>query len=657
MKRAVSLLFILFTAVSISHPVVTRYLSDFKFDNIELYSFSNVSFMENRGIEISGGYKEIFSAQYPVWSMTVWKGGLAAGAGDPARVLFLNDEGSKVVYESSNDVLISDIQEINGSLHALSFPKAKILVLDPDFKVRKRITLGNEYAWSIIPDIKGYYVLAGSPAELYHFNEKDEQDFTADVKGEDNLLRGVIAGGDLYFSADGNVLYRFEAASKKVKAVFSFDNSIMDIIYRERRIYLITSVSETKKTGFSQTGESSSADDDSTSPVRDTPEKKSSKTMSGKSALFSYDPKGSIEKIFEKPGIRFIALSYMNDSIIVGTDKNAGYYQISLQGNLKRFSGFGRGKFARFFNLKGENYALLLEPARIIRMSGNYSAAGSVLSGVFDTGNISRWGKPFILSTIYPGTGLKIFTRSGALAQEDLWDDWVPYDNKINSSPNRFFQYKIELSAGGGKSPEFTSMVIPYVQKNSAPRIEKLAFNYNNNTYRISWDAVDDDKDILIYNLYLALDGGAWVKINDKPVEDSSFDLNTANFPEGQYRIKITASDERSNPPEEAREGYRISEPFVIDNSPPAITDIAVKNMQGTADLSFKVSDSLSPLLEVDYSVNGMKWIKIIPDSGIYDSPAGTFSLKLKAENPSFVMIKAVDLYGNYSTKGVYIGK
>jgi hypothetical protein len=655
MKNMFTVIVMLLISMGISHAVYTKYLSDLKFDNIELYSFSNVSFIENGGLEISRAYKEIFSSQYPVWSLAVVKDGLIAGTGDPARLIYINKEGSKSVYEASNDVLISDIENFNGLLYLSSFPRAKLTVLDENFKLKKRIQLNNEYVWNIIPDGKGYFVLTGNPAVLYHFNEKDESDYNITMPGEDNLLRGVIAGSDLYFSADGNVLYKIEAANKKARAVFSFDNPIMDMIYYDHKIHVITSVLEAKKTSQVQSAESSSSEDDSSSPVKQTGEKP--RPFSGKSALYTYDLSGSIEKVYEKSGIRFIALSYWNDSIVIGTDKNAGYYQISLLGNMKRFSGFGKGKFARFFNLKGENYAMLLEPGRIIKISRDYAPSGIFLSGVFDTGNISFWGKPFTGSVIYPETGMKIYSRSGAVADDNLWEDWVPFDGKINSSPNRFFQYKIELTSAGTKSPEFTSMVIPFVQKNSAPRVEKITLTYNNGIYKISWDAVDDDKDILIYDIYLSISNSVWVKINEKPLEDNTFDLNTGNYPDGQYRIKITASDERSNPPSEAKEGYRISEPFMIDNTPPQIGDITVKRVPGAAELSWQVKDALSPLLEVDYSLNGLKWIKLLPDSGMYDSPMGSFSLKLAGDVPCFLEIKAVNIYGNYSTRGLYINK
>ncbi len=645
MKKLLAILILILISSRFAFTVSTKYLTDYKFDNIELYEFSNISFVENGGIELAHDYKVLFTGKNPVWSLSEWKGGLLAGTGDPAQLLYLKSGGYKNILEFSNQVLVSDIKQFNGALYISSFPKGAITILDENFKESKRIPLKNEYIWNIVPDMKGYFVLTGSPASICHFNDRDELEYSIPVPGEENLLKGLADGDDLYFSADGNILYKFNSHDKKVRAVYSFDNSIMDIIYVKNLMYIITSASEYKNLSHEVLGESSS----------DTNEKKTSRTGTFKSDLYSYDMKLSVEKIFEKANIRFISLSYWNDSIVIGTDKNAGYYQISLKGNERKFSGLGAGKFARLLELREDNFALLLDPTRIIRLEKEFAGKGFMVSGSFDTGNISRWGKLSIDSSIFPGTSLTIYTRSGAIPEDNLWEEWLEYKNRTASSPNRYFQYMAELGSGGGNTPVFNGITVPFIQKNSAPRIDKISLNYNNNIYKLSWDGEDEDRDILIYNLYLALSNESWVKINDKPLEENNFEINPANYPEGQYRIKVTVSDERSNSPAEAKEGFKISEPFMIVNSSPVIGDIALKKNGKTAMLAWKVTDNLSPVLEVDYMVNGLKWLKVLPEDVIYDSKTLMFDLKLNIDEPSFIVIKASDLYGNYSTKGIFV--
>jgi len=647
------ILFIVLIHKGAFYPISTRYITDYKFNNIEQYEFSNISFVENGGIELARDYKVLYSGKNAIWVLAAWKGGLLAGTGDPAHLVYLNGGVQKKVLDLPDQVLISDIKQIRGLLYVSSLPRGLITVLDDSLILKKSITFKSEYIWNIVPDSRGYFVLTGNPALLYHFNFSNEPDIVIPVTNEDNLLKGISDGEDLYFTADGNVLYKFSWHDKKIRPVYSFDNPIMDIYYISGLIYIITSVAETKTQAREVSSDTTQSDENATAAKQS--EKKSTHAGVFKSGLYSFDLKWSIEKIYEKSNIRFISLSYWNNSIIIGTDKNAGFYQISLKGNERRFSGLGIGKFARLLGINGENYALLLEPSRIIKLNREFSGTGWLISGSFDTGGISRWGRLIIDGTVNQGTSLKVFTRSGAIPEDGLWDEWAEYSNTAGSEPNRYFQYKVEFMSDGNKTPVFNGIIVPFVQKNSAPRIEKITINYNNSIYKLSWDAQSDDKDVLIYNLYLALEGGRWVKINDKPIEENNFDLNPANYPEGHYRLKVTASDERSNTPEDSKEGYKISDPFMIVNSSPVIGDIAIKKNGKTAELSWKVTDDLSPILEVDYMVSGLKWLKILPVSGIYDSTNLTFGLKLNIDEPEFIVIKASDIYGNYSTKGIFV--
>src|SRR5208337_1688300 len=123
--------------------------------------------------------------------------------------------------------------------------------------------------------------------------------------------------------------------------------------------------------GLNNSGDSSAGDEESSQLKQG--DKKSPRSLGGRGALYSYNPDGTLEKIFEKSGLRFIALSPGEgsseiNSIIIGTDKDGGFYDISLKGENRKFTGLGEGKFARIFNISGENYCMMLDPSRVIRL-------------------------------------------------------------------------------------------------------------------------------------------------------------------------------------------------------------------------------------------------------------------------------------------------
>jgi hypothetical protein len=66
-----------------------------------------------------------------------------------------------------------------------------------------------------------------------------------------------------------------------------------------------------------------------------------------------------------------------------------------------------------------------------------------------------------------------------------------------------------------------------------------------------------------------------------------------------------------------------------------------------------RVTDELSPIGKVEYSLDADKWIPITPVDGIADSRDETFRLDGKATNGKFVIVRATDQFYNVATASV----
>ena len=74
-----------------------------------------------------------------------------------------------------------------------------------------------------------------------------------------------------------------------------------------------------------------------------------------------------------------------------------------------------------------------------------------------------------------------------------------------------------------------------------------------------------------------------WKLLKDK-VAEKYYSWDSTAFPDGEYRLRITASDAPGNPPAEALTARLESDPFIIDNTPPEITGLAAsRNGRETA--------------------------------------------------------------------------
>lgn len=656
MKFLVVIVLVTLASVTLSFGVTTHYINDFRFDNLDNVDASNVSFIENGGIELSRSYKVLLKSSAILWDIENWKGGFLCSSGDIATLQFVTETGHETVFTSSNHILFSDIQSWNGHIYLSGIPKATIFKLDDAYRTLSKTALSNEYIWQMIPSGEGLVLLTGNPSAVYLLEESGQVRLLADVPTEENLIKGVITGKNLYFTGDGNTLYKLPLKndkSAKPVALASFDNPVADLLYRDGTIYLITAPKESVRSSSVSGGGN---DETSKSPNQD---KRSSRSTGGRNALYACGLDGTVSEIFTKNNVRFLSLNSIGNSLIVGIDRNAGYYEVPLDREDRiKFSGLGNGKFARFVSSGGDLYGVLLEPSRIIRIGKNYSSKGYFLSSPFDTGNRSVWGKLDPSFDLLPGTDIRITTRSGAVQNEDLWDEWQPAGESTLSGPNRFFQYRIELSSDGKNTPVFRNLTVPYVQDNIAPKIEKISFNLNNaGVYKVTWDASDENKDTLIYDVYIAKKENEWVLFNDKPLEDPAIELPTSLFPDGEYRLKITASDERSNPATGSKKTFSVSDPFTIDNTPPQISEFKTSVEGKSTIIRFTASDTQSDLNDAAYSVNGGKWIKFLPVKGLFDSRNGAFELKLRLDTPCSLQIKVADIFGNVTAKGIFFGK
>jgi hypothetical protein len=121
-------------------------------------------------------------------------------------------------------------------------------------------------------------------------------------------------------------------------------------------------------------------------------------------------------------------------------------------------------------------------------------------------------------------------------------------------------------------------------------------------------------------------------------------------LPDGEYQARITASDRRSNPPNLALTAEKISEIFVIDNTPPEIKNLATQKSGGQWTASFEAVDQLARIKEAWYAIDAGDWQLIYPTDNVADQRRETyrFTLSNVASAASGILaVKVVDANGN----------
>jgi hypothetical protein len=89
------------------------------------------------------------------------------------------------------------------------------------------------------------------------------------------------------------------------------------------------------------------------------------------------------------------------------------------------------------------------------------------------------------------------------------------------------------------------------------------------------WVASDPNGDSMTYTVEIRGETETEWKPLKQKLAEKYFSWDSTAFTDGDYRVRITASDAPSNPPADALTGQLVSEVFTIDNTPPRVSGLS----------------------------------------------------------------------------------
>jgi hypothetical protein len=146
------------------------------------------------------------------------------------------------------------------------------------------------------------------------------------------------------------------------------------------------------------------------------------------------------------------------------------------------------------------------------------------------------------------------------------------------------------------------------------------------------------------------------VEAAQREVNEKYFSWDSTAFPDGDYRLRVTASDAPGNPPAEALSAQLVSAPYTIDNTPPRITNLAATRSGGKLQVRWHAADALRNLGKAEYSLDGGDWTVAAPVTKLSDSLALDYELMLDAPaGEHTIAVRVVDDYDNQAVDKVVI--
>jgi hypothetical protein len=318
--------------------------------------------------------------------------------------------------------------------------------------------------------------------------------------------------------------------------------------------------------------------------------------------------------------------------------------------------------------------------AALFHVTSGTERAGTYTSAALDAEQVARFGTFSWQGEVPAGGAVRFSFRSGVSAEPDrTWSAWSePREGTeiaLAGVPNgRYVQWRAELRAGDGASPRIYETELSYRQENLSPKIGALAaldpgqilvptnFNPSNQVYEpahpnregiftsvtpapddeggartkalwklgyqtLRWAAADPNGDDLVYDLSFrrsASGEGKWLPMVED-LKDEYYSFDALSLPDGVYRFRLRASDKPSNDPGSVLAAEQVSDPVVIDHTPPALVKVE-KEKDGS--LRVTVRDAASPLREALYSVNAEEWKPVRAADGLIDGRTEVFLIE-----------------------------
>lgn len=691
----------------------TRTWTQSDYADFEKGNIKSLSMRSDGRLSVAPKLTERFdSSSSYLWAMAQDSSGtIYAGGGPGAKLFRIAKSGGKTVAEF--DALEIHAIAINAKDEVFvgTSPDGKVYKVDAAGKSSVFYDPKQKYIWGMTFGPQGdLFVATGDHGEIHRVTPKgaggvffkaDEthaRSLVFDAQG--NLIVGTEPGGlvmRINSRGEGFVLYQM--AKREVTAVaVAPDGSIYAASAGSQSaapVSLPPPAPAAPPAGpvmLTPTPAKPAAD----APASATPGPRAS-AFSGGADVFRIHPGGYPEKIWTSAKDAVYAIAFDADGKpLLGTGNRGTLYRIDSPSMYTALLSAPTNQITALFT--GRDGAILAATSnigKIFSIGPGFEPEGSIESDVFDAGGFAQWGR--LSFDGQPNGGrIEARARSGNLDRpQKNWSAWSQpvtqmAGDRLSVPPARFLQWKATLKpSAGGATPDLDSVDAAYLARNVAPRVEQIEATPANFRFPASigllpaaasltlppigkhaanssgdrlelgtptmsaakgwigarWLAVDENGDTLSYTLQIrGVNEKEWKPLKEK-LREHYFSFDSTVFPDGEYRLRVIASDSPSNTPPETLTGELVSATVLIDNTPPVISAFAASGDT----VKWKAADALNLIRKAEYSVDGGDWTIVNPITGLSDSLALDYELKLPGivKGEHAIAVRVTDEYDN----------
>ena len=608
------------------------------------------------------------------------KGRVWIGTGDDGRLYrWAPGAGLTLVWDTEASELTSLAIDAADNVYAGSTPGGVIYRVGVKGDTTRYYETGENSVWSLqIGKDGALYAGTGSAGKIFRitapklglmFSETKDANVVALAQAPDGAILAGTSGKGLLLRVEKNGTNRvlYDADAEELRAIAVLDDGSIAV-----------GTKRAQGGGGAAVGGGRGGRNSNPYAIDVTP------AGGGKCGVFLVQPDGSARALYSPPCDYVYALRPAGPkAVLAATGQPAAVFRI---GTDKKFSLLAAPHEKQVLSLLGSGEGFLAatgNPAALYALGPGKSKEGRYISDAHDLRSVAGWGR--FAARVEGGGSISVATRSGlGETPDEGWSEWSAEsplkdgEAPISSPPARFLQYRLKLTGGGGGAPLLQTIDVSYLQRNLAPELGSIRlygpsqpFMEGGPEYRppqisqtfpnglkveysyprfgprpvsdasaawargirtLTWDGLDPNGDEVAFNVYIkAADEKEW-RLLAEDISDRLFSWDAESYANGDYRVKVIASDKRDNPPGMSLEAERISMPFHIDNVPPRMESLkasARSTKAAGAKPSIIVSgvaiDADTRIASIEYALDGKEWKQVFPKDGIYDQKEESF--------------------------------
>lgn len=560
-----------------------------------------------------------------------------------------------------------------------------------------------KYLWSLAVEKSGdVLVAAGAPAVLYRVSLKAGVKPTVVFKSGDQHLRTLLVGpdGTIYIGSDGaGIVYRIGRDGKPFALYTAPEHEITALALDPAGNLYLAAVGDRRPPAlpplpaageprisitFQQPGSSASVATNALVPDG--------------SEVDRIAPDGTPLRLVTLREDVAYALAFRNGALMVATGNKGHVYRVDPQvpGVTTDVAHVDAGQAVALAPVADGLLVTTANSGKLVKLADAPAGDATYVSEVFDGDFATLWGRVEMTSS----GAVRVLARSGNVenvrgALGDLWSPWVavaPGQTPLPVPVARYMQWKAVLQPGA----QVDAVTVNYLPRNLPPLVEDIvvqpgarvpnalpsgpsstvavAFKSgptpspSPNTAEpvpgpllaqrdraavtVRWVARDPNGDDLTYALYLRdTHEKTWRLVKDKLTE-RAYSFDSALVPDGEYEVRVVASDLPVHNAADALEGERVSAPFVLDTTAPLAGELAASMVNGRLVATYDVRDATSAIGHAEFSVDAGPWEYLEPVGKLSDALAEKYRVDVPVSGAGehTVAIRVFDRFENAVT-------